>query len=949
MSEIVAKRLSKVAKEFNIATSTIIDFLKSKNIVIEDNPNSKITPEQYELLLSKFQTDKISKEIIDEKREEVKKEEKIRKPNLQTEEKEDILIKTNLIRDRDISLKEKPIKTEKEKTEIKKESGLKVLGKIEIGEKTQINKEEKEEKKEEIIQEENISVEVEKSVEQEESKVFEEISLEKEENTKTEEFEKKEELILAETEIKVEEPITQTEEFIEEEKDTSESSDERETEEDIETEEHPEIPEVKEETEEFGLKIKGKIDLEQFEPKKKKPVASTSDPATIKHRKRKRIVKNEKVALQEEEKKVKEKTKQKREPKKPEVDEKEIKEQISATLAKLSGKTVPSAKLRVKKLKKREQKEREFSQQEEASNVIEVIEFITVSELANLMNVSVSEVITVCMELGLMVSINQRLDAETIAIVADEFNYEVVFKHDSSTEPSLEEPDVEERMVERAPVVTIMGHVDHGKTTLLDYIRKSKVTEGEAGGITQHIGAYSVELQNGKQITFLDTPGHEAFTSMRARGAKVTDIAIIVIAADDSVMPQTKEAISHAQAAGVKIVFAFNKIDKEGANADRIREQLAEMNILVEEWGGKYQTQEISAKKGINVDKLLDKVLLEAEMLELKADPEKRGVGTIIEASMDKGRGVVATVLVQKGKLKVGDPILAGAYYGKVKALYNETRKRINKAGPSTPVEVIGFDGTPTAGDILYVVESESVAKEIATQRKRLIREQGIRATKHVTLDEIGRRIALGNFKELNIIIKADVDGSVEALTDSIQKLSTEEVQVNVIHRGVGQISESDVLLASASDAIIIGFQVRPSLNARKLAEQEQIDIRLYSVIYDAIEEVKAAIEGMLQPTEEEKILCNVEVREVFRISKVGNIAGCMVLDGKITRNTKIRIVREGVVIYTGELASLKRFKEDVKEVSAGYECGIGIQNFNDLKVGDIIEGFTVEQIKRKL
>jgi len=456
-------------------------------------------------------------------------------------------------------------------------------------------------------------------------------------------------------------------------------------------------------------------------------------------------------------------------------------------------------------------------------------------------------------------------------------------------------------------------------------------------------------LPNGKNITFLDTPGHEAFTSMRARGAKVTDVAIIVVSADDNVMPQTKEAISHAQAAGVKIVFAINKVDKDGANPEKIREQLSEMNILVEEWGGKYQSQEISAKKGLNVDKLLEKVLLEAEMLELKADPEKRAIGTVIEASMDKGRGVVATILVQKGKLKVGDSIVAGAYYGKVKAMFDQNRKRTNDAGPSFPVEVLGFDGPPTAGDVFYVTENDQIAKEVANHRKRLIREQGIRATKHVTLDEIGRRIALGNFRELNVIIKADFDGSVEALSDSVQKLSTEEVQVNVIHKGVGQISESDVLLASASDAIIIGFQVRPSMNARRLAEQEQIDIRLYSIIYDAIEEIKAAIEGMLQPTEEEKILCNVEVREVYRISKVGNIAGCFVLEGKINRNTKVRIVREGVVVYTGELASLKRFKDDVKEVSSGYECGIGIQNFNDLKVGDIIEGYIIEKTKRKL
>lgn len=962
MTDNIPKRLSKVAKEFNIATTTIIDFFKKNNIIVEDNPNAKITPEQYEMLLSKFQTDKISKEIIEEKKQEIRKEEKIRKIDIIAEEKEDILIKSNLYRD--ILPKEKStIKTEKEKTEVKKEPELKVIGKIDLIEKQKISV--KEEEKEVVNeQKEELSVETvlplekkdddfvkikeeDKILSEDTSKDVLEITEKKEQDNKYEEV--NESLVPEESEITItDEAETNIIQEI-----APVSNEEGVTEEILNSggEVDIDLPVIeKTEGEGFGLKIKGKIDLDQFEtPKRKKPVASTTDEGIIKQRKRKRIIKKEKVQLQEEEKKIKEKTKQLKEKNKSEIDEKEIKERISATIIKVSGKTAQSSKLREKKLKKKEKKEREKLSPDEKKNIIEVIEFITVSELANLMDVPVSRVITACMELGLMVSINQRLDAETIAIVADEFNYDVVFKHDSSTEPSLEEPDDESRMVERAPVVTIMGHVDHGKTTLLDYIRKTKVTEEEAGGITQHIGAYNVTLPNGKKITFLDTPGHEAFTSMRARGAKVTDIVIIVVAADDNVMPQTKEAISHAQAAGVKIVFAINKIDKEGANPDRIREQLAEMNILVEEWGGKYQTQEISAKKGINVDKLLEKVLLEAEMLELKADPEKRGVGTIIEASMDKGRGVVATVLVQKGQLKVGDSILAGAYYGKVKALFNENRKRIDKAGPSTPVEVIGFDGTPTAGDIFYVVDSESIAKEIATKRKRLIREQGIRATKHVTLDEIGRRIALGNFKELNVIIKGDVDGSVEALTDSIQKLSTQEVQVNVIHKGVGQISESDVLLASASDAIIIGFQVRPSLNARKLAEQEQIDIRTYSVIYDAIEEITAAIEGLLQPTEEEKIVGNAEVREVFRISKVGNIAGCMVLDGKITRNTKIRVVREGVVIYTGEISSLKRFKEDVKEVTAGYECGIGIHNFNDLKVGDIIEGYTIEQIKRKL
>ena len=640
---------------------------------------------------------------------------------------------------------------------------------------------------------------------------------------------------------------------------------------------------------------------------------------------------------------------------KEEPTEKEIQDQIKATLARLSG-AGKSGKF-AQRAKFRRQKRDDVAQSAEdaaleselQSKVLKTTEFVTANELASMIDVPVTQIISTCMSLGMFVSINQRLDAETLTIVADEFGYVIEFVKPEDEEASLEQEDAEEDLIPRAPIVTVMGHVDHGKTSLLDFVRKTNVLGGEAGGITQHIGAYAVTLEDGRKITFLDTPGHEAFTAMRARGAKVTDIAIIVIAADDSVMPQTREAINHAQAAGVPIVFAFSKVDKPGANSDRIREQLSAMNILVEDWGGKYQSQEISGKTGMGVDLLLEKVLLEAELLELKANPNKRATGTVIEAALDKGRGIVTTVLIQAGTLKVGDPILAGSFSGRVKALTNERGQKVDKAGPSTPVQVLGMQGAPTAGDKFNALASEVEARDIANKRLQLQREQGLRTQKHITLDEIGRRLAIGNFKELNIIVKGDVDGSIEALSDSLLKLSTEQIQVNIIHKSVGQISESDVLLASASDAIIIGFQVRPSSGARKLAEQEEIDIRLYSIIYDAINEVKAAMEGMLAPEFEEQITANVEIRETFKISKVGTIAGCMVLDGKINRNSNIRIIRDGVVVYTGQLASLKRFKDDVKEVSKGYECGLNIQNFNDIKEGDIVEAYEQVEVKRKL
>ncbi|RYE18454.1 MAG: translation initiation factor IF-2, partial [Sphingobacteriales bacterium] len=583
-------------------------------------------------------------------------------------------------------------------------------------------------------------------------------------------------------------------------------------------------------------------------------------------------------------------------------------------------------------------------------STIQVTEFISVSELASLLNVGFTDVISKCMGLGIMVSINQRLDAEVIELVSGEFGYEVEFINlEQEADIDEDEVDADEDMEPRAPIVTIMGHVDHGKTSLLDYIRSANVVSGEAGGITQHIGAYQVTTGSGKKVTFLDTPGHEAFTAMRARGAKVADVAVIVVAADDAIMPQTREAISHAQAANLPMIFAINKIDKDGANPEKIKEQLAGMNILVEDWGGKFQSQEISAKKGLNIDLLLEKIGLEAELLELKANPDRAATGSVIEASLDKGRGYQATVLVQNGTLNQGDMIACGQYYGKVKAMFNERGQRVTKAGPSSPVQVLGLNGAPQAGEKFKMYEEENEAKEIATHRSQIMREQGIRTRKHITLDEIGRRLALGNFKELSIIIKGDFDGSVEALSDSLQKLSTEEVAVNVVHKAVGQITESDVLLATASDAIILGFQVRPSMQAAKLAEQENIEIRTYSIIYDAIEEIKSAMEGLLEPKIEKRTVSNIEIREIFKIGGVGTIAGSYVLDGKMTRQTKLNLVRDGIVIFTGELSSLKRFKDDVKEVNAGYECGLMVKNYNDLRVGDIIEGFEEVEVKRTL
>ena len=656
---------------------------------------------------------------------------------------------------------------------------------------------------------------------------------------------------------------------------------------------------------------------------------------------------------QQQEQQSKKKNKQKPQPKpvvRPEVSDEEVQKQVKDTLARLTAKGTKSKGAKYRKEKREEVRERmneEMEREEMERSVLKVTEFVTVSELATMMNVSPMEVISACMNLGLMVSINQRLDAEALVVVAEEFGFTVEFVSVEIQEAIEADTDSEEDLVSRPPIVTVMGHVDHGKTSLLDNIRKTNVTAGEAGGITQHIGAYSVEL-NGQKITFLDTPGHEAFTAMRARGAKMTDVAIIIVAADDSVMPQTVEAINHASAAGVPMVFAINKMDKPQANSDRIREQLSTMNYLVEDWGGKYQCQEVSAKKGMNLDKLLEKVLLEAEMLDLKANPDRKASGAVIESMLDKGRGYVATIMVQNGTLRIGDVLLSGTYTGRVKAMFDENGKKVTEAGPSTPVQVLGLNGAPQAGDTFNVMDDDRSAREIANKREQLQRMQGIMTQKHVTLDEIGRRIAIGSFKELNIIVKGDVDGSVEAMTGSLIKLSKETVQVNVIHSAVGQISESDVLLAAASNAIIVGFQVRPSAAARKAAEKEQIDIRLYSIIYDAINEIKDAIEGMLEPVMKEEIVCSTEVLETFKISKVGTVAGCIVREGRMQRNTPIRVIRDGIVIYTGKLGSLRRFKDDVKEVTVGQDCGLNIESYNDIKVGDIIEGYEQVEVKRK-
>ena len=875
MSEVKTIRINKVLRELNISLDRAVEQLAAHGFEIDARPTSKISEQEYQLLLDAFQTDRTKREASEEVSEEKRKEKEAIRQRIEEE-------------------KETKAQVFQASTELK---GLRKVGKIDLEKKSEDKPEPKTETEPQPA-EENVPEEI------------------------------------------VEEPIKSTPE--EEPKPAAK------------TEATPESPEeagTEKVTTKYkkltGLKIAGdKIDLKKFE---KKPSTSSTDQSD-RRRRRKRITKNTGPSTQG--KPNKPKPKQQKQPAHEEPSDEEIQKQIRETLEKLQGKTTKSkgAKYRREKRDSHRQKtEDDAAQQQAESKVLKVTEFVTVGEIATMMEISSTEIISACMTLGIMVTMNQRLDAETLSIVAEEFGYQVEFVT-ADIEETIENPeDNPEDLLPRAPIVTVMGHVDHGKTSLLDYIRKANVTADESGGITQHIGAYSVSLESGQKITFLDTPGHEAFTAMRARGAQVTDLVIIVIAADDDIMPQTKEAISHAQAASVPIVFAINKIDSPNANPDKIKESLAGMNLLVEDWGGKIQSHDVSAKEGTGITELLEKVMVEAELLELKANPSKAAQGTVVEAFLDKGRGYVSTILVQAGTLRIGDYILAGQHSGKVRAMQDERGNELTEAGPSTPVSLLGLDGAPTAGDRFNVFEEEKEAKQIAAKRTQLVREQSVRTQRHITLDEIGRRIALGDFKELNIILKGDVDGSVEALTDSFQKLSTEEIQVNIIHKGVGAITESDVLLASASDAIIVGFNVRPVGTARQLADKEEIDVRSYSIIYDAINDLKEAMEGLLSPDMKEEVQGNVEIRETYKISRVGTIAGCMVMDGKITRNSLVRVIREGVVVYTGALASLKRFKDDAKEVTKGYDCGLQIKDFNDIKTGDTIEAYVEVAVKKKL
>ncbi|MFK7748829.1 MAG: translation initiation factor IF-2 [Kordia sp.] len=937
-------RLSKVLRELNISIDRAVDFLTQKGFSVEKRPTTKISQEVYNVLLDGFQTDKSKKVASKELGEEKRKEKEALREQLVKEQEEAQ------------RLREEREKVVRAKANL---SGPKTIGKIDLNpQKDTTSSEKKEtapapkattEKTQEAAkpQKEQKAIEKPKPSQNEKKPKRPEVISNRPKFSKPKQVQKVEPKAKAvqkpaEKEVKAETPAT------------------------------PATPEKKVIETKYqklsGPKMTGqKIDLTQFNKAKKKKEDSKKESEADKRKKRKRISKtgtggnnnnrpggnnrfgnkgggnrggNRRGGVR------------KAPVAKVEPTEEEVQKQVRETLEKLQGKSNKSkgAKYRRGKRDIRRQKtEEDLEQQAAESKILKATEFVTVSELATMMDVGINDIISKCMMLGIMVTMNQRLDADTLTIVAEEFGFSVDFVSADIEEAIQEEEDAPEDLSARAPIVTVMGHVDHGKTSLLDYIRKENVIAGESGGITQHIGAYGVSLESGQRITFLDTPGHEAFTAMRARGAKVTDIAIIVIAADDDVMPQTKEAISHAQAAGVPIVFAINKIDRPTANPDKIKEKLAAMNLLVEDWGGKIQSHDISAKTGLGIDELLEKVLLEAELLELQANPDKNAVGTVVEAFLDKGRGYVSTILVQNGTLKIGDYLLAGKHSGKIKAMYDERGKKVKIADPSTPVSILGLDGAPQAGDKFNVFEDEKDAKQIAAKRTQLLREQSVRTQRRTTLGDIGRRIKIGDFKELNIILKGDVDGSVEALTDSFQKLSTEEIEVKIIHKAVGAITESDVLLASASDAIIIGFNVRPAGNARMVADKEEIDIRTYSIIYDAINDVKDAMEGLLSPEMKEEITGNAEIRETFKISKIGTIAGCMVTDGKIFRNSNIRLIRDGVVIFTGELASLKRFKDDVKEVSKGYDCGLQVKNYNDIKEGDIVEAFQEVAVKKTL
>jgi len=979
--EIKEMRLNKVVKELNVGLPTIVDFLNKKGYKVETNPNAKISQEMYDTLLVEFNIDssikKKSAEItlkINEHNTTISIDDINKKNNKIEEEEEETEIENDIIEQNELIIKDnskKPV-----------ESQIKIVGKIDL--KT-ANKPKTKKSKETPIDE--LTIVKEKTHEFEIEKIIEEEEPEIETKNETEIYATK--INNIENNIKIigkldlasinqkTKPDRKTKKEKQREKELKKIKKQEEIskiKEDVFSKKRVQKNKLNEKKDEQlyrtnttklnDLKILGKIEINdnsnQNLDKKRQPAGSSADynPNDKHKKKRKRIL----VKTDEIENKTTPSTltkpsyfkgKGKKRHIRNEIDNVEVDRSIKDTIATMAtgkGKTTTSKYRREKREAVNKKLQNEINQQEKDKNILKITEFVSVNELATLMNVPANEVIATCMNLGLFVSINQRLDAESLSVIADEFGYKIEFITVEVQSDIIEnETDKPEDLIPRPPIITVMGHVDHGKTKLLDYIRNTNVVAGEAGGITQHIGAYSVKHVSGRMITFLDTPGHEAFTAMRARGAQLTDVAIIVIAADDGVKPQTVEAINHAQAANVPMVFAINKIDKPGANPDKIREELSGMNLLVEEWGGKYQSQEIAAKPGTNVNLLLDKVILEADLLELKANPNRDAVGVVIESSLDKGRGYVSNLLVNNGTLHVGDIVLAGSYHGKIKAMFNERNQKLTEAGPSLPVQILGLNGAPQAGDKFNVIKTEQIARETANKRMQIIREQGLRTQKHITLEEIGRRLAIGNFKELNVIVKGDVDGSIEALSDSLIKLSNEEIQVNVIHKAVGQISESDIMLAAASNAVIIGFQVRPSVNARKLAEKEEIQIRLYSIIYDAIDEIKQAMEGMLSPVIKEEIIGSAEIRQVFKIGKVGTVAGCMVNEGKIYRTSKIRVIRDGIVVFTGELGSLKRFKEDVKDVASGLECGLNIERFNDINEGDIVEAFKETEVKKKL